>query len=247
MQKITSTSNNLIKQMAALKDGRGELILIEGEKLIGEALANGYALDKLFIEEEKWEKYSKKFNIKPQNIYMLSSHVFAKLCNTVAPQGIIAVISAPKRALIAPNGKFLVLDNLQDPGNLGTILRSAIGAGFETIYALNCVNHLNPKVIRSSMGAVFSTQIFDATFEQFEKILDKRISLICADMSGENLFKFKPPDQNFGIVVGNEGKGVSENLRKLCSHFVAIPMNDKLESLNVSVAASLFMYVLTNK
>ena len=134
---------------------------------------------------------------------------------------------------------------MQDPGNVGTIVRTAAASGFDTIYLINSADYLSAKVIRSSAGMIFKINLFNVSYDELLKITsENKLNLICADMKGENIYKFKPNLSSFGIVIGNEGNGVSEVLRGACKFTVSLPMKNGVESLNAGVTASILMYTL---
>ena len=158
----------------------------------------------------------------------------------------MGVIKLQNRAIQPPNGNYLVLDELQDPGNVGTLIRSALGANFLDIYLLNSVNISNEKLIRSSMGAIFKTKIYQVSKDEFISNYKKwNKPLYVCDMDGENIYKTHISN-NAGIVVGNEGNGVSAEIRGISTGSISIPMKNGLESLNAGVSGSIIMYHLSN-
>ena len=138
----------------------------------------------------------------------------------------------------------MVLDNLQDPSNLGAIIRSAMAFDFKSIIMLNGVYPYSAKVIRSSMGYVFDINIISYNNAELIDFLQKnKYNLVSADMSGIDLKEFKPKFP-LAVVIGNEGNGVSSELKQLSTQIVKIPMNNGVESLNAGVSASIIMYKL---
>lgn len=246
MLVLTSTSNKIIKETAAHKSGKSCFALIEGENLISEALKHQIAIDKLFVLRERADEFGEKFNL--TNAYMVSENVLKVLSDTKTPQGIVALIKLEQKQVCVPAGNFLVLDNIQDPGNMGAILRSALGAGFNDVYLLEGVSITNPKVLRASMGAVFGLNLYQISATKLESMLKQaNLKVFACDMNGQDVFKFVPPPQKFGMVVGNEGNGISDKLRSLCSGTVSVSMQGGLESLNAAVAASIVMFSVANK
>ena len=135
-----------------------------------------------------------------------------------------------------------VLTSLQAPGNVGTLIRTAFASGFEYVFLIDSVNKSNSKLIRSSVGAVFNSKVFSMSRDEFCDFVKKHnLKLICADMNGENIFDFATNDQ-VGVVVGNEGQGVSDQISALCYKTVKIPMMKGIESLNAGVSGSIIMY-----
>jgi TrmH family RNA methyltransferase len=156
-------------------------------------------------------------------------------------RGQIAVAKIPAPAAAA--APFLVLDNIQDAGNMGAILRSAAAFNYRTIYCVNCADPYSPKVVRASSGMSLQLNIIACGYADLPNN-----TLYIADMNGENLQNTSPPDSNFGIVLGNEGRGVSPEIYKLRNTaVVSIPMQPACESLNVAVAGGIIMYLLNYK
>ena len=246
IKKITSTANEIVKTVKAYKEGKSDYVILDGIKLITDAINNGLVLSQLFIESSKVAKY--QYLIKPTiDCFEASENVLNVLASSKTPQGVVGVAEFKDKDIQKPNGNFLILDGIQDPGNLETIIRSALGANFLDIYCIDCVNYKLDKVIRSSMASLFSVNIYKTTSKDMISLIKTwKTPLYCANMAGENLFKFEPAPK-FGLVIGSEGQGVSKELESACDKTLAIPMNKKLESLNAGVSASIIMYNLTNK
>jgi len=239
MKEIISKDNPTLKEWAKLKQKKyveqtGE-VLLEGINLVNDAEARGVEFTAVCVN----------FNIDEDfkcPVYKLSEQAFNMLSGTQNSQGIIAVAKLPQHEFKMPKGNFLVLDNISDPGNLGTIIRTAVACDFTEIYCINCVDYRNEKVLRATMGAVFDCSIMQISREQAEQL--KSYKLLCADMQGTDIFKFKKPNKPFGIVMGNESRGISPEIEQLCSEKISLPMSNKIESLNVSVACGILMYML---
>lgn len=245
---ITSTNNEKIKFIKKLMKDKNYLFL-DSPKLIEEVIKANYII-KYFItdRQHKFEKIYDYVNKCESEIIEVSESVFKTLSNTVWSQGIIAITTKSERTLTPPSGNYLVLDEVQDPGNVGTLIRSGLGSGFEDIYLLNCASLSNDKVIRSTMGAIFNARIYELSrgkFLDFFKTF-KNKNLLVADMLGDNLYKTKIKTP-CGLVIGNEGNGVSEEIRKISKGIVSIPMKNDLESLNAGVAGSIIMFQIQNQ
>ncbi len=246
MQYITSNSNSLIKDLATCKDGKSDLVLIDGIKIVREVAKYGIYCEKVFVLEDKYDEIKDYLNEKCE-VYFVSQNVLEKLSSTKTPQGVIGVVRVEEKPLSIPKGNFLVLDNLQDPGNLGTICRSALGADFRDIYLIGCPSYKSAKVIRSTMGTVFGLNIYNTSYEALDKMLKQNnLPLLVADLKGENIFDYNPPKQ-FGIAIGNEGNGVSQEIVNIATEKINIPMKNDLESLNAAISTAICMYVLSNK
>lgn len=246
---ITSTNNTKIKFIKKLIVDKRYLFL-DSPKLIEEAIKAKISIKYFIYEEGKEKKFAhifKYINKCASEQIIVSDNVFKSLSNTIWSQGIIGIVEKADRTFIAPKSNYLVLDEVQDPGNVGTLIRSAMGAGFEDIYLLNCASLSNEKVVRSTMGAIFNARVYELGREEFiEKFqnFDNK-NIFIADMEGENIFTSKI-SQPCGLVIGNEGNGVSKQLRKLAKKTVSIPMQNELESLNAGVAGSIIMFQIKN-
>lgn len=245
MEIITSVKNKTVVDALNLKKDKNDYVFLEGEKQLVEAINNNSQIEKVFVIDTKYEEFAKKYQ-KIKEIVAVSSNVIEKLSSTKTPQGVIAIVKIESLKLRKPNGNYLVLDNIQDPGNMGTIIRSAVGADFLDIYSINSVDFRNDKVVRSTMGNIFKVNIFQTNNQEFiENFKNWNLPLYSADFGGENIFEFKP-ENKFGVVIGNEGNGVSEEISNICTKKITIPMKNNLESLNAGVSSAIIMYVLSN-
>ena len=175
-------------------------------------------------------------------IYLTDDKVIQQLADTKTPQGVLCVVEYLQNTIKKPKTNFLVLDGLQDPGNVGTLIRTAYACGFNDVYLVSSVNPTNPKVIRSSVGSIFRTNVYSLERGQFINFSKTwNISLIATDMNGENIFNAKF-DGQIGVVIGNEGQGISSEILKICTRTVKIPMQAGIESLNASISGAIIMY-----
>ena len=245
MEIITSVKNKTVVDALNLKKDKNDYVFLEGEKQLVEAINNNSQIEKVFVIDTKYEEFANKYQ-KIKEIVAVSSNVIEKLSSTKTPQGVIAIVKIESLKLRKPSGNYLVLDNIQDPGNMGTIIRSAVGADFLDIYSINSVDFRNDKVVRSTMGNIFKVNIFQTNNQEFiENFKNWNLPLYSADFGGENIFEFKP-ENKFGVVIGNEGNGVSEEISNICTKKITIPMKNNLESLNAGVSSAIIMYVLSN-
>ena len=246
MEIITSVKNTAVIDAINLKKEKNEFLFLEGEKQLYEAVINNSQIEKVFVLSDKYESFTDKFVKLIEKTIVVSLNVIEKLSSTKTPQGIVAIVKFPNLKVRKPNGNYLVLDNIQDPGNMGTIIRSAVGADFLDIYSINSVDFRNDKVVRSTMGNIFKVNIFQLSCEEFiDNFNNWKLPLYSADFGGENIFEFKP-EQQYGIVIGNEGNGVSDEISTICTRKVTIPMKNNLESLNAGVSSAIIMYVMSN-
>lgn len=171
----------------------------------------------------------------------LTDKEFDDISGLDTPQNIFAVVPIPNCSIEKLSFPYLVLDGIQDPGNVGTLLRTALAFGYNTVYAINCADVWSQKVIRSAMGAQFSLNIIPTSLDKFKP----HGYLFIADLNGDNLSEINTTDKNFGLVLGNEGNGISPELKQLSHKIITIPMiKNGAESLNVSVAGGIIMYNL---
>lgn len=238
MEIITSTSNNWVQKIKKL-NSKAEFrreekqFVAEGYNLIKDIPQK--AIIKLFVEEG----FKKPI---PQNceVIIVSKTVMESMSDTKTACGILAVCGILKETTLSA-GKCLVLDNLSDPGNVGTIIRTAVACDIADIILLgNCVDVYSPKVVRGSMGGVFKINFI---IKEDLKKIDKPIYTL--DMNGENLFNLKGEiAKNFALVVGSETHGVSESVKLLSNKIISLPMSGKMESLNAGVSISIALYHL---
>ena len=247
---ITSLDNSMVKEARSLNDKKHRRFhgkfLVDGEKLVYEAVCGACEIDKIFVDSSRLSDFGyilEKFDGK---VVPVTSKVFASISENVTPQGIIAeVFMNPTGEFNPPkNEPILILDRIQDPGNLGTIIRTAAATGFATIVLIDTVDPHSPKVVRSSSGGVFYTDIFKMTENEIITYCkNKGVELLVADMGGENIFKTNNISSSFALVIGNEGQGVSETFKKE-GRAISLPMKSQMESLNAGISASVLMYEL---
>ncbi len=241
MEEIKSRDNQKLKNWAKLKQKKfvdeTNLVLLEGERLVFDAYSRGAEFEAVCQSKD----FPEKFNCK---IYKMPEFCLETLCQTKTPQGIVAVAKMEKKPFVLPTKNFLILDHLSDPGNFGTIIRCAVACDFQ-IYALNCVDFRNSKTIRSSMGTIFDADIFEITKDDLKKF--KNFEIFSASMEGQSVFNNFEVKQPFGLVLGSEGHGLSDDLKQMNFKKVSLPMKNQVESLNVAVSGGILMYLLSNK
>lgn len=237
---ITSKSNPIIKTAASLSDKKFRkqlgLYLVEGTKPVRECIAAGCEVQRIICTAANEDLFS--------GATVVSDSVFKSISSEKTPQGVIAIVKIPQTQLKPPENACLLLDCLQDPGNLGTVIRTANAAGYGEIYLINCTDPYSPKAVRASMSGIFFVNVYCGSREEILSALAD-VPLICADMNGENIFEFNPPEK-YCLCIGNEGGGISAEVFKKASHTVRIPMRETCESLNAAVSAGVAMYALKN-
>jgi TrmH family RNA methyltransferase len=249
---ITSKSNARVKALRASFNGDasapGDLLGIEGEHLIAEALRSGYTLETLFLREGSENLLNRPTlsGLNPRDIQLLTRDVFASAVETSSPQGIAATlrIRATEPPAPAPRSTILILESLQDPGNLGTLIRSAEAFAAQQIFLTpDTVNQWNPKVVRASAGSVFRLPITRAPLVQIAAQLSQQGTTIYAAVAQQpnstSLLDttFAP---HAAFLIGNEGAGLTPAALTLANHRIRIPCS--VESLNAAIAGSTLLY-----
>ena len=240
---ILSRQNPLVKELASLKEKKGRrrtgTFLVEGHKMVREAVTSGMDVVRLILRED----YAGETYGLPA--VRLGRDAFAAVCDEKTPQGIAAEVAIPLRSVQPPQGRCLLLDGLQDPANVGAIIRTAVAAGYEDIYLAGCADPFSPKSVRASMSGVFFARIMQGTQEEILSAI-AGMSVIAADMGGEDVFSYVAPEK-FCLAVGSEGSGLSALVRSRADVTVRIPMDARTESLNAAVSAGILMYALRTK
>lgn len=240
---ILSRQNPLVKELASLKEKKGRrrtgTFLVEGHKMVREAVTSGMDVVRLILRED----YAGETYGLPA--VRLGRDAFAAVCDEKTPQGIAAEVAIPLRSVQPPQGRCLLLDGLQDPANVGAIIRTAVAAGYEDIYLAGCADPFSPKSVRASMSGVFFARIMQGTQEEILSAI-AGMSVIAADMGGEDVFSYVAPEK-FCLAVGSEGSGLSALVRGRADVTVCIPMDARTESLNAAVSAGILMYALRTK
>lgn len=223
--------------------------IAEGDKLIREGIENGFTPEIILTTVPFFESQPDYFNsLKSFRIETLKTPELKNLCDTKNPQEVIAVFPFSKHDLNPQklNNKILVyLDNISDPGNIGTIIRNCdwFGAN-DVLISEESVELHNPKVVRSSMGSIFHINIFeDVKTEYIKELKTKGYNIICSDLKGQDICNFESPEKSI-LVFSNEAHGPSENIRELADHFISIKRKGKAESLNVASASSVILALL---
>ncbi len=240
---ITSVNNKRIKDIVKLKDKKyrdeQKLFLIEGSHLVEEAYKNKLLKTLIVLENVELE-------LDVETIYV-SEEVMKKISEVDSSTKVIGI--AKKKRDDEIGKRILILDGVQDPGNLGTLIRSAKAFNFETIVlSEDTVDLYNGKVIRSTQGLLFSSNIIKRELVSFIKDLKKDNYLILGTKVNEGIdIDNLEVHDKIAVILGNEGKGVKPKVSRLCDEYLFIKMNENCESLNVAVAGSVFMYELNKK
>ncbi|BBE39656.1 TrmH family RNA methyltransferase [Streptococcus dysgalactiae] len=240
---ITSKANQLIKQTKKLlqKKHRQQSYLIEGWHLFEEAQQSGQGFRHIFVLEELADRVTDQ-----EKVVLVSADVLKELTDSPSPQGIIAEVDMPQLAFPTDyQGKYLILEDVQDPGNLGTIIRTADAAGFDGVFlSEKSADVYNSKTLRSMQGShfhlpIWRTDIYKICREMQEHntpVLATTLSKVSVD------YKTVPHQESFALVMGNEGQGISAEMTALADQLVHITMPGQAESLNVAVAAGILIF-----
>lgn len=223
--------------------------LIEGRRIISEAIANNAPITALFVDAALEDKFGDIINDVPSGvtIYMVTDRIIQTLSDTQAPEGIIACAKiVPVDEQRSLGNVVLLLDGLQDPGNIGTILRTAEAAGIRDVFMSNqCVELYNPKLVRSAMGSLFYLNISRHNLiQKAQQLQAEGYTLIATALNGENFFGRAPVKNKVAVIIGNEGNGISGELLAISDKVYTLPIRGKAESLNAAVAAGIILYNL---
>ena len=236
----SSVNNSKIKELAKLKTKKNRdktrIFLVEGAHLVKEAYNSGYLKELLLLENIN-------FRLDIETNY-ITENVLKYLSSVETPTGIIGICEFKKMSL--KGRRLLILDSIQDPGNLGTIIRSSVAFDIDTIIINDkCADIYSDKVIRSSQGMIFKTNIIKRNLYDFLKEIKGKIPIYGTKVTGGKDLKTLEKISDFAIIMGNEGNGVDPKLLDVCDEYLYIPMNNNCESLNVGVATSIILYELT--
>ncbi len=254
MKYITSSDNRIckgIRQLDARKyrEQMG-LYIVEGENLMEEAFKNNADIEFIAVNEQKLDYCRDLFGDRFSPDYVMPARLFDQLAKTKTSQGIMAAVRIPSftREQFAEHisgGNVIVLDRLQDPGNIGTILRTCDAAGYKgAVMVKGTADIYSPKVVRAAAGSVFRIPAYytAGALEGVKLLKDAGLQIIGTGFNTENMYYDVDMRQNTAVVIGNEGNGISEEMAALCDKIVKIPMHGSIESLNAAVAAGILIY-----
>ena len=241
---IKSKSNNFYKTLNSLNKRKNRYkerkFLIEGKKVVEEAILSSVIINAIIYKESKLEEVKIETNI---DEYILNDSLFKELSSMENSEGIIALCEFLDEKEISGDN-IVVLDKLNDPGNLGTIIRSSEAFGFNNILLTEgTVDIYNPKVLRGAMGSIFRQNIRYIDYEFLEDLKSKgyKIYAMALEDNSLNIQDIRYDDKII-VVIGNEANGISHRVKEIADDFVIIPMQGEIESLNAGVAASTAMF-----
>ena len=254
MISIESKNNIRIKTFKKLKEkkhrtGEGQF-LVEGFRLLEEAFKAGKSVHTVIYSKDKEEDFDRYIRpyLKEEEIISASQEVISELSSTVHPQGIVGVVTMdlhPENRLSPEDSSSLLvyLDGLQDPGNLGTIIRSVHASGAEGILlGENTVDPFSEKVIRSSMGSIFYVPIYQNGHQVLDRLMGEGYQLAVTSLEAEKSLYHENLTGKLIVVIGNEGSGITEEIASKADVLLKIPMPGGAESLNAAVAASIVLF-----
>ncbi len=249
---ITSASNDRVKAIKKLMKSPGERrekqqYAVEGIRMFREIPAQ--MLDGIFVAQGCVERYAEELERYPDiEPVIVADSVFRSMSDTGSPQGIMALVRMEMYTLEAmcavPNPFLLIVDRLQDPGNMGTIIRTAEGAGVTGIVvSSDSVDLYNPKVVRSTMGSVFRVPVYVSGQlpEDVDFLKRRGITIYGAHLDGDNLYEAGLTEA-CGFLIGNEGNGLSDAVAAAADKLIKIPMMGRVESLNAAVSTAVIAY-----
>ncbi len=242
---ISSKQNSLVKEIRSLRDKKNRdylgVFVVEGLKPVKEAIELSLDIREIVCTQNK----AQQFLDCTFKVETVTDEIFDYISEEITPQGVLAVVYKNDEVLKSPTGSCLLLDGVADPTNVGAIIRTAVASGYKDIFMTSdCADAYSQKAVRCSMSGVFRANVMRGDIEDILKVIN--LPLCIADMDGENVFELNN-DKDICLVIGNEGKGVSQTLRERADLTVSIPMQNGVESLNASVSAGILMYVLKKK
>lgn len=251
MQMIESTSNKKIKELAALQRSKKErtqagLFVLEGDRIIRDAISTRRELvDNVYVSAT----YASEKGLPTENAVVVADSVLSHVCETVTDQGILATVREEpllrNEEELESCDRVLILEDIQDPGNLGTIIRTAEAAGIEAVIMSNGTTDIfSPKVVRSTMGSILRVPFaYSGDMQRTIKNLkESGHTVYAAHLKGASDMRETPFEARRAIIIGNEGRGISDPVADLADVRVFIPMQGEVESLNAAIAAAILMY-----
>jgi len=259
IQKITSPTNARIKRLIqwnqkAKQREKDHVFLVEGRKMYEEA-PKEWVLE-IYFSKSYYDKWSDEIShniengeINPEICCIVEEDLFKKISDTITPQGVLCVLKRPsyrlEQLLNRDNPMLVLLEDLQDPGNLGTIVRTGEGAGITGVIASkDTVDIYNPKTVRATMGSIYRIPVLyvDDLTEIIQKLKEHQITTYAAHLKGDKEYDDFDYSKGTAFLIGNEGRGLKEATAECADQYLKIPMEGKVESLNASIAAALLIY-----
>jgi len=252
LEIIKSSDNNVIKEVRKLKEKKHRIeknqFIVEGFRFATEALQSSFEVPMVFVSdsaEGRWDSFNVEALLqKNTKVYWVKENVLKTICSTDTPQGIAAVVNNKNKNLEDKHGIYVLVDRLQDPGNLGTIIRTAHAAGaLGVIFTKGTVDAYNEKTLRSTMGSIFNIPVIeDKDLSIIKGLKEKGFKLVVSSLNTDKNFYDANLEEKVIICVGSEATGASEEIYDLSDIKVKIPMPGGAESLNAAVAGAIMIY-----
>jgi RNA methyltransferase, TrmH family len=244
LHRVNSLQHPLVKHIVKLRQNRDyrydhQSLVIEGIKIVSEVCSQ--IMPKVLFTYD--ESFLLK-NIQAEKIFLVNETIMKKISGMQSPEGLVAEIAMPKPASLNGMRYVVALDSINDPGNLGTLLRTALALGWQGVFFVGegC-DPFNEKALRAAKGATFRLPLAWGNWEELQKlVVDNQWQPIAADLQGSDLKDLTIPEKVL-LVLGNEARGVSENVQRFCQP-ASISMSKDMESLNVAIAGGIMMYIL---
>ena len=255
MKSITSLKNPAVQEARALTSAkeraRQQSFLLDGEHMVGEGLqVCPERVKTVFVDEKRADGFAALLQKAQGEVYAVPEHVLSAISQVKTPQGIAAVCELPDPRSLADMGdKLILLENVQDPGNVGTVLRTLDAAGFDgCIFTPGCADPFGPKTLRATMGSAFRVPMcaVSSAPEAAKWLADNGYAVIGAALDGEPFYERGALPSKQCVLIGNEGQGLTREVLSVCTHRYRLPMRGGAESHNAAVAAAIFMYELMN-
>jgi len=255
MKEITSVHNPQVQMLRDLQKAKNRrqagLFLAESAKMVREALELGLCRT-LVVEGKRSEEYADMIAAAQKlgcDVLLVTAAIMQAISEQKTPQGVCCTVQIPKEPQ-ALSGRLLVaMDGVQDPGNVGTILRTADAAGFDgALLSGACADLYSAKTLRATMGSVFRVPVVrtDDLPAALQALRAQGYAIVATELGGEDFYTHCPHDQAV-LVIGSEGRGVSPEVREIATHHLALPMRGGAESLNAAVAAGIMIYEMARK
>ena len=259
VERITGKTNGKLKLIRALSTKKGRqksrMYFVEGIRMVNEAIEYRNDYIKFFLASETFCENNTEFvsslDEKGFSVYTAKDDLFNKVCNTVTPQGAAVVLEMPDNKIdvesLSEDADFvLILDGIKEPGNLGTIIRTAEAAGVDAVYLINgCADIYNPKAIRSTMGSIFRVKFeYLSDLESVLTLKQRGFKIIASSLRDSVDTDEVGGFEKKALVIGSEAFGVSEDMLELSDIKVKLKMHGRVESLNAAIAAAVLMYTI---
>lgn len=259
MQKITSKDNPNIKLYQKLSSGKkyrreNGMFILEGVRLVADAIKENAELHSVFVTEsclEKLSQHGEALNFpESAKVFLIPDEIGNKMSATESAQGVFAICRALDKTsfsgTIKSGGRYLLLHSVQDPGNLGTIIRTADAVGVDAVFLADCCDLYNPKVVRSTMGSLFRLNVSEVKFDEVFQLFEERGVPTFAAVIDTDAVSLTDCDftQGGAVLIGNEGNGLPREVSEMCTQKLTIKMQGNVNSLNAAMAAGIIMWEL---